>query len=153
VQSVCSFCSSTVGYSPHTYVLDIAEKLHRCSCSSEAAVRVFVVDDDESVAHLISESLRKAGFEVYTFNDGISAARFALESPPDVVVTDYGMPNINGLVLTAWLSTNYPSCKIVMMSGADAMVDEQAPMGLRFTLLKKPVHSEVLIEVVRSSKH
>jgi DNA-binding response OmpR family regulator len=107
------------------------------------------VDDDESVAHVVSESLRRAGFEVFTFHDGLLAAQFALESPPDVVVTDYDMPHINGLVLTAWLKVNYPACRVVVVSGDTHAVTQQAPMGLRFKLLQKPISPEVLLATVR----
>ena len=88
----------------------------------------------------------------FTFNDAIHAAQFALKSAPDVVVTDYDMPHITGLVLAGWLSVNYPACKIVIVSGDAATVTEQAPIGLKFTLLQKPVPTEVLIAAVQSCR-
>ena len=151
VQSVCKSCSSAVATSASPSALHIVEKLHKCSVETRAAGRVLVVDDDEPLAHVISDVLREAGYEVSTFNHALHAAQFALKSAPDVVVTDYAMPDINGLVLTAWLSVNYPACKVVIVSGDAATVTEQAPIGLRFTLLKKPVRSEVLIEAVQSA--
>jgi CheY-like chemotaxis protein len=115
--------------------------------------RVLVVDDDKLLAYVISEVLRDAGFDVSTFNDALLAAQFALKSPPDVVVTDYVMPDIDGLVLTAWLRENYPACKVVIVSGDAATVKEQAPIGLKFALLQKPFPTELLITAVQSSQH
>lgn len=148
VQSVCNSCSSAIASSASPDALDIAENLHKCSVDTRTAVRVLVVDDDKPLAHVTSEVLRGVGFEVSTFNDALLAAQFALKSAPDVVVTDYAMPDIDGLVLTAWLSVNCPACKIVIMSGEAAMVAEQAPIGLKFALLQKPVPTEVLIAAI-----
>ena len=152
VQSVCNSCCSAIASSASPDALDIAEKLHKCSVDTGTAVRVLVVDDDKSLAHVISESLRGAGFEVSTFNHALHAAQFALKSAPDVVITDYAMPDINGLVLAAWLSINCPACKTVIMSGEAATVAEQAPIGLKFALLQKPVPTEVLIAAVQSGR-
>jgi DNA-binding NtrC family response regulator len=116
------------------------------------AMRVFVVDDEESIALVASDVLRNAGFEVYTFNDPRLAAQFARESPPDVVVTDYDMPHINGLVLAAWISVNCPACRVVIISGDAPTVAEQAPIGLDFTLLPKPISSKVLIAAVQADR-
>ena len=63
-----------------------------------------------------------------------------------VVVTDYDMPDINGLVFTA----NCPACRVVIISVDAAEGAEQAPIGLTFALLQKPVPSEVLIAAVCS---
>lgn len=149
IQSVCNCCSELIASSASPYALDIAEKRHKCLVDPGTAVRILVVDDDESVAFVASEILRDAGYAVSTFNDALLAAQFALESTPDVVVTDYSMPHINGLVLTAWLSMNCPACKTVIMSGEVGTVAERAPMGLKFTLIQKPFAADVLIAAVK----
>jgi len=152
VQSFCNSCSSAIASSSNPDALDIAEKLHRCLVYTGSAVRVLVVDDDKPLALVISEALRGTGFEVSTFNGVFPAAQFALKTAPNIVVTDYDMPGINGLVFSAWLSVNCPACKIVIISGDAATVTEQAPLGLKFTLLQKPVTIGVLIAAVQSSQ-
>lgn len=111
--------------------------------------RIFVVDDDASVADTVTMVLRQAGFEVSTFNSALCAARDTRRSAPNVVVTDYSMPHINGLVLAAWLRENCPACKVVMLTGEAAEVAEQAIAGLEFTLLEKPVSARVLIDAIQ----
>jgi CheY-like chemotaxis protein len=150
VRSFCNSCSSEIARSASPDVLDTSEKLHKCSVETGIAKRVLVVDDDKLLAYVISEVLRDAGFDVSTFNDARLAAQFALKSPPDVVVTDYVMPDINGLVLTTWLSENYPACKVVIVSGDPIAVTEQAPIGLKYALLQKPFPTESLIAAVHS---
>ena len=117
--------------------------------TANATFRVFVVDDDASVADTVSEVLRRAGFEVTTFYNPLIAAQHALESEPHVVVTDYSMPNMNGLELATWLQKRYPACKIVILTGQVAAVADQPVNGLKFTLLQKPVPPLTLIQAVR----
>lgn len=112
-------------------------------------LRIFVVDDDTLVADATSAVLRHAGHDVSTFYNAISAAREAQESAPHVVVTDYSMPEQDGLVFVAWLRENCPDCKVIIHTGQAAMVAERAIVGLKFTLLEKPVRPSVLIDAVQ----
>ena len=115
---------------------------------------VFVVDDDRVLADTISAVLRSVGFQVRTFYDGLPAINHAIESKPDVIVTDYRMPT-NGLRLASWLKDYCPACKVVLISGdAPTCNLEQADHGYRFTLLEKPVDPAMLIEAVgRAAGH
>jgi DNA-binding NtrC family response regulator len=113
-----------------------------------AKSRVIVVDDDQIVADTVALVLRHAGFEVYTFYDALTAAQHALKSHPQVVVTDYAMPNIDGLELAAWMKYNCPGCKIVILSGKASMLARQADDGPKFTLIQKPVHTHTLVAAV-----
>ncbi len=112
---------------------------------------VFVVDDDRLLADAISAVLRSAGFRVRTFYDGLPAINHAIESKPDVIVTDYRMPT-NGLRLASWLKDYCPACKVVLISGDVSTCNlDQADHGYRFTLLEKPVDSATLIEAVQKA--
>lgn len=114
-----------------------------------AGVRIFVVDDNECVADLISIVLCRAGFQVVTFYDALPALHHALEARPDAVVTDYSMPHMNGLEFAAWLQDHFPDCKIVILTGDVASVTEEAAGDVKFTLLEKPAHPDELITAVR----
>lgn len=61
--------------------------------------RVLVVDDEAHVVNVVAIKLRRAGIEVLTAMDGQEAIEVALEYRPDVIVTDYRMPLMNGLEL------------------------------------------------------
>lgn len=116
--------------------------------TASARSRVFVVDDDRSVADTVALVLQRAGFQVTTFYDAVSAAQYALAFAPHTVVTDFSMPGMNGLELAAWLQQHLPCCKIVIISGEAATVAEQANDGLNFSLLQKPVAPQILIAAV-----
>jgi DNA-binding response OmpR family regulator len=121
--------------------------------TASSRLRILVVDDDVSVADTSSLVLRHAGFQVTTFYDPLLAAQHALEFEPHAVITDYSMPNMNGLELAAWLHQHCPDCKIVIISGEAAAVAERVNDGLKFTLLQKPVDPRALIAAVHACRN
>lgn len=62
----------------------------------EPRVRVLVVDDDPALRRLIASTLADAGLEVRTAQDGRTALELSLQAPPDVVVLDLEMPEMDG---------------------------------------------------------
>jgi len=58
--------------------------------------RVLVVDDDPEVVDAVGEALQGDGYRVETATDGATALKSVLEAPPDLIVLDVRMPNLNG---------------------------------------------------------
>ena len=58
--------------------------------------RVLVVDDDPEIVDAVGEALQDDGYLVETATDGATALRRVLEAPPDLIVLDVRMPNLNG---------------------------------------------------------
>ena len=59
-------------------------------------VRVLVVDDDADVRALVAELLGRAGMTVEEAADGRAGLRSLHKSPPDVVILDVSMPELDG---------------------------------------------------------
>ncbi|HEY2940923.1 MAG TPA: response regulator [Vicinamibacteria bacterium] len=60
------------------------------------SARVLVVDDDPEVVVAVGEALQDDGYRVETATDGAAALKSVLEAPPDLIVLDVRMPNLNG---------------------------------------------------------
>jgi len=58
---------------------------------------VLVVDDEPTIAEVVSRYLARAGYEVRTAGDGVLALRLVADSQPDLVVLDLMLPGLNGL--------------------------------------------------------
>jgi DNA-binding response OmpR family regulator len=58
---------------------------------------VLVVDDEATIADVVSRYLDRAGYDVYVARDGKSALAQAAERRPDLVVLDLMLPGIDGL--------------------------------------------------------
>ena len=64
-----------------------------------AAKKILVADDESHILHVVSLKLRNAGFEVLTASDGQEALELAQTQRPDLLITDYHMPQLSGLEL------------------------------------------------------
>jgi DNA-binding response OmpR family regulator len=61
-----------------------------------SAARVLVIDDDDDIRGLVAELLRRAGLSVEEAPDGRAGLRAFHQSPPDLVVLDVSMPELDG---------------------------------------------------------
>ncbi len=65
--------------------------------------KILVVDDEAHILHVVSMKLRNAGYEVLTAADGEEALEMAIAEQPDLLITDYHMPVMNGVELCSEL--------------------------------------------------
>ena len=81
--------------------------------------KVLIVDDDAQLLTIITDTLKKYRnkFELITAKDGLDAIKVMRKQPVSLVVTDIKMPNVNGLVLLAYMSKNFPTIPCIIMTG------------------------------------
>ena len=84
-----------------------------------AGPRCVLVDDDADFSSMIRQFLRRIcpGLEVVAFADGLAALAFLTTSEADLVLTDFRMPQMNGIELTRRLRALARQTPIVVMSG------------------------------------
>jgi twitching motility two-component system response regulator PilH len=64
---------------------------------------VLVVDDSSTLREMIAGLLLKSGITVLEAKDGVEAQEMIKATPPDLVVLDIVMPNMNGYELCRWI--------------------------------------------------
>jgi CheY-like chemotaxis protein len=109
--------------------------------------RVLVVDDEEALMAVTSETLKRLGYEPAAFPDGAAAlAEFELRPERfDVVITDEVMPGLTGTDLASSLRRRRRDLPIVLVSGyIGPMMSERALAAGVDAILKKPVQSREL---------
>ncbi|HEY2579649.1 MAG TPA: response regulator transcription factor [Streptosporangiaceae bacterium] len=89
-------------------------------------IRVLVVDDEPSLAELLSSVLRFEGWDVRTAADGLSAVRAAREFRPDAVVLDVMLPDFDGLEVLRRLRQEQPLVCVLFLTARDAVEDRVA---------------------------
>jgi signal transduction histidine kinase/DNA-binding response OmpR family regulator len=82
-------------------------------------LRVLLVEDDPLVRMTTADLLADLGHEVMEAESGEAALRI-MESPADLLVTDYGLPDMDGLTLAARLRERYPKMPVVIATGHQA---------------------------------
>lgn len=115
------------------------------------AVRVLVVDDDQIIRTIVSEHLRRGGCEVEEATDGAEALDVIRQAPPDVVVTDLGMPRLDGLGLLRELTKSNPDLPAIVLTAHDS-VDEMVQAireGILFDYQIKPPDLAIVDMAVR----
>jgi two-component system, OmpR family, response regulator len=86
-------------------------------------VRVLVVDDEPSLAELLSSVLRYEGWDVRTAADGTSAVREAREFQPDAIVLDIMLPDFDGLEVMRRVRTALPDVCVLFLTARDSVQD------------------------------
>jgi two-component system response regulator ResD len=81
--------------------------------------RVLVVDDDPTVAEVVTRYLERDGHAVQTVGDGQAALDSALASPPDLVVLDLMLPGVDGLEVCRQLRALAPVPVIMLTARGD----------------------------------
>ena len=61
--------------------------------------KILVADDESHILNVVSLKLRNAGFTVVTARDGQEALEIAQQVMPDLLITDYHMPQMSGIEL------------------------------------------------------
>ena len=111
---------------------------------------VLIAEDDEDIALILTRLLKRAGYTVLHAPDGVRALELARDDRPDVVLTDLGMPRMDGLELTRAIR-EHPDLRdtpVVMLSG-HLHPGDSAPIAAGVcVVLLKPCPNDKLREVV-----
>jgi two-component system chemotaxis response regulator CheY len=114
-------------------------------------VKIFVVDDDQSLQRLYSLILKEAGFEIIetAINGKDALEKYnKLEVKPDIILMDHRMPIKNGLdTMTEILKLNKNE-KIIFAS-ADISVKEKAKSIGACAFLDKPFKMQHLLIIIQ----
>ena len=114
--------------------------------------RILVVEDEESVRLLLQRVLEKAGYAVATAGNGLDALQSIDLAPPDLVICDINMPELDGLRMVEGLR-NHPETQalpVIFLTASDSPGDLVKSIGLKARhYLSKPFVNEKLVEKVR----
>lgn len=114
--------------------------------------KLLIVDDEALVREAIREQMNwhELGFEcIGDCEDGLEALQFIKRRQPDVVLVDIGMPFMNGIELARELTAQYPSVKVVILTGYEDFEFAQQALKLKVEdYILKPITSEELANVL-----
>jgi CheY-like chemotaxis protein len=112
---------------------------------------VLLVDDVVEVRRLVRIALRLRGtFDVVAeAGDGAEAVRLAIETRPDVVVLDLGLPDLAGREVLSRIRAGSPGSKVVVFSGLDAP-DHEWIVGEVEGYVLKDAEVDYLVDLLES---
>jgi DNA-binding response OmpR family regulator len=117
---------------------------------SQVAIRILVVDDEEVIVDLISTGLRYEGFSVAVATDGQAALAQAASFRPHLVVLDWMLPGLDGLVVCQRLRAQ-SDVAILMLTAKGELDDRVAGLeGGADDYLVKPFKFQELLARIRA---
>jgi DNA-binding NtrC family response regulator len=116
--------------------------------------RVVLVDDEEMVTQNLEMLLEmETGYEAVTFNLPASAVEYLKENEADAVISDFIMPEMNGLDLLAHVKEVQPTCSRLLLTGyadKESAVRAINEVGL-FQYLEKPWENDFVMMTLRNA--
>lgn len=108
--------------------------------------KILVVDDDKDLLDLITKILISANYNVETSEDGLDALIKIAKNNYDLVISDYNMPNLDGLKLIKTINKKGLNTKIIMLTASDKEdTEENALLYGAVDFIKKPFKKDVLL--------
>jgi signal transduction histidine kinase/CheY-like chemotaxis protein len=114
---------------------------------------VLVVDDDDMVRELVTQTLREGGYRAVSAPDAtVALAMMRSEGMPDLLLTDVGLPGLNGRQLADAARELQPDLRVLFMTGyaANAAVGGGQALAPGMAILLKPFDVSMLMDKVRS---
>lgn len=112
--------------------------------------RILVVDDIDDNLFLMQAVLETAGYKVDTADSGKLALAKVDDSPPDLILMDVMMPEMNGYEVTQQIRQNssLPLIPILMVTAYDTINTTQAAVLGANNFIRKPIEFERLLTQV-----
>ena len=112
--------------------------------------KIILAEDDGDMRRFLARALQNAGYEVISFDNGLSAYQRLREEPFELLLTDIVMPEMDGIELARRATELDPDIKIMFITGFAAVAlnpDSKAPKNAK--VLSKPVHLRELVNEVQ----
>jgi two-component system, cell cycle response regulator CpdR len=138
-------------FSPHLYPQSaLWEPGAGKSRKSRPMSKILLAEDDGDMRRFLVRALQTAGFDVVSFDNGLSAYQRLREEPFELLLTDIVMPEMDGIELARRAAELDPDIKIMFITGFAAVAlnaDSTAPKHAK--VLSKPIHLRELVNEVQ----
>jgi DNA-binding NtrC family response regulator len=108
---------------------------------SPKPTKILIVDDEVSIADTLGTIFSNQGYEARVAYSAEQSIEIVAKWEPQLALIDVVLPAMNGVELAILLKANYPSIRVLLISGqiiAGTLVSEAAEHGHQFEILAKP---------------
>ncbi|MGE3270529.1 MAG: response regulator [Chloroflexota bacterium] len=112
---------------------------------------VLFVDDEPGLGAIVQRLLLLEGFDVTVCSGGEEAVSTFDPAAHDLVVTDYGMPDLTGVQVAAAIKRRAPHVPVLLVTGWGSDLDSSAPPPGVSAVIGKPFRLAALVEAVRTA--
>jgi len=119
--------------------------------AAEEKPNILVVDDEPQITRVLKTALASHGYSIRTARDGDEAVQLMKEWPPDLLITDLRMPNMDGLALCRHVRTSSELPIIVLSVRGEEPTKVQALDAGADDYVTKPFSVNELLARVRAA--
>lgn len=99
-------------------------------------MKVWVVDDEAEICHILDYLLKRDGHECMTFENPLLALTSLQALPPEVIICDFKMPQMNGLDFFLKIKDQWKGVFIMLTGEPSADPKELQSIGIKEVLFK-----------------
>jgi CheY-like chemotaxis protein len=96
--------------------------------------KILIVDDESSVRLMMIKILKSEKYQIDVAENGCQAIDRIWEKTYDLIVTDYSMPEMDGLMLMRAIKARYPDMPVLFVTGTESICDLLKEEGVTFLL-------------------
>ncbi|ARA94792.1 MAG: sigma-54-dependent Fis family transcriptional regulator [Bacteroidetes bacterium] len=113
--------------------------------------QILFVDDEQLLHGLFERLFTRHGIHVTTCTNAIQAIELLKETPYDLVVTDFMMPDMDGIELLSYIRQEHPQTKVIMITAhANVQHAVRTMQNGAIDYIPKPFSTTELVERVRA---
>ena len=116
-------------------------------------ITILIVEDDDAIRNNIVRLLKLEGFDTISAPDGNTGLDRALEFKPGLIISDVGMPGMNGFQATRTLSRDPATADVPVVMITTKSMETDRVWGLRQgakAFITKPVNEKELLSTIAS---
>ena len=112
---------------------------------------VMVVEDEAAISDLVTAALKDEGYRVLTARDGHDALQIVQRAPPDAIVLDLMLPNVDGWQVIRWCRA-HPATTAIPIIVVSAAHDAPQDADIEpLVFVEKPFDLNVLLVLVEEA--
>ena len=112
-------------------------------------MRILLAEDDETIRKMYGQWLEIEGHTVLLAKDGMEGLQVFNEQKPELVITDFRMPNVNGATLTHHVKSQDKDIPVIILTGySERFTRAEAEQIGANEYLQKPVEFARLKQII-----
>lgn len=110
--------------------------------------KLYLVDNNEFILYALRQLLRGRGFEVEFFDHAEKVVEACATNQPDVIVSDYHLPEVDGIDLLVLVAKRFPDVGRIIFTGGvfDERLTEAFQSGVVQVVIHKPWKLGLMLE-------
>jgi CheY-like chemotaxis protein len=114
---------------------------------------ILIIEDEPNTARLADKLLKRAGHQTRIAGDGESGLELANEAPPDLILADFGLPDMDGLAMVSQMRNRAPLALVPIIAFTayprNTVTQISAAYGCR-GVISKPINTRTFVQEIET---